>query len=466
MTNRRLFVSAAVLAAILGVYAHGQTPPAKLELYLPEYEVTRQDSLDYVQIPGGQMLAEEEGRPLVPYYVEYLDYPQGYRVQDVVLKKRSPAETATGLKLPAVILSYYRKEPVTMKPGLYPDRDHAWRVAEMPEGGTMLAVAVYPFDYDPQTTNVTYCRSYEFDIKYDTSSIALTLTADKHSYAPGETLRLRLAINNAGGDQNVTVAASLVNAATGVVAKKLPARTLAARADTSSATLDLPIRSISNGDYYADVTISGPEGEVLEKKQVSLRIGIPEGKLTGLEVLPQYFKIGDVVKFSLGFANTGSTTLSGQAVFEVRLRDSVVADLRHDFKDLAPGKSRQFSDSWKTASARENVLYSVVGFVSYEATATMAERVVISTNAMPSAEFTVAPDTLKAGQEVTFDAGGSKDADGTVVKYQWEFGDGGDGEGVIVSHVYPEAGEFVVTLIVTDNGGRTTTVEKRLAVSE
>jgi len=35
-----------------------------------------------------------------------------------------------------------------------------------------------------------------------------------------------------------------------------------------------------------------------------------------------------------------------------------------------------------------------------------------------------------------------------------------------VSHVYPEAGEFVVSLTVTDNGGRTATAEKTLVVNE
>ncbi|MBN2464591.1 PKD domain-containing protein [candidate division WOR-3 bacterium] len=336
----------------------------------------------------------------------------------------------------------------------------------MPEGGTRLAVAVYPFDYDPQTTRVTYCRSYEFDINYVRSSLALALTVDRHSYAPGEAVRVRPEFRNAGDDQNVTVAASLVNAATGETVKKLPVRTLAARSDTSSTTLELPTRGIPNGDYFADVTLSDDKGNVLDRGQAAFRLGIPAGEQSGFQVEPQHFRIGDAVKFSLGFANTGSTTLSGQAVFEVRLRDSVVADLRHDFKDLAPGKSRQFSDSWKSDSAKENTLYSVVGYVNYEATATPAEEIIISTNAMPSAEFTVAPDTLKAGQEIAFDAGGSKDPDGTVARYQWEFGDGAEAEGVNVSHVYPEAGEFVVTLMVTDDGGRTASTERKLVVNE
>ena len=467
MSNHRSLVSAIVLSVLFVALASGQTPPTKLRLSLPKYEVTRLESLDYVRIPRGQMLTEEEGRPQVPYYVEYVGYPKGYRVQDIVLKDRSGMETATGLKLPVVILDMNSKKPVSMKPGLYPDRKHAWRVVEVPEGGSRLAVAVYPFDYDPKTTNVTYYRNYDFDIEYVKTSVTLAaLTADKHSYVPSETVHLRLGLENAGGRQNVTVGGSLVKASTGETVKKLPSRTAAAEADTSSATIELPTRGISNGDYYADVALSDAEGKVLDRKQVSLRIGIPEGKLTGFEVTPRHFKIGDAIELTLGFENTGSTSLSGQAVFEVRVKDSMVVSKTRDFKDLSRGKSKRFTESWSTSGAKEDVLYSAVGYVSYEATATPAEKVVISTNAAPSADFTVSPETLKAGQEIRFDAGGSKDPDGKVVKYQWEFGDGAEAEGVSVTHVYSEPGDFAVALTVTDEGGRTTTVTKTLKVSE
>ncbi|MEO0079745.1 MAG: PKD domain-containing protein, partial [candidate division WOR-3 bacterium] len=188
--------------------------------------------------------------------------------------------------------------------------------------------------------------------------------------------------------------------------------------------------------------------------------------MTGFEVAPQHFRIGDTIKFSLDFQNTGSTILSGKAVFDVRVRDSVVLTKACEFANLSPGRSQHFTESWSTAEAKENVLYTVVGYVSYEATATLAEKVVISTNAAPSAEFTVAPETLRAEQDVKFDAGGSKDPDGKVVRFQWEFGDGGKGAGVSVSHSYSEPGEFAVTLTVTDNGGRTGTTTRHVVVKE
>ncbi len=465
LTSRYLVATALVF--FIAVPAFGQEPATELKLSLPAYEVVTEESLDYVRIPGGQMLIEEEGRPRVPYYVEYLDYPKGARVRDVVLKERSGAQETTGLRLTPVVMDMYNPKPVVMMDGLYPNRKHSWRVVDLPDGTSRLAVAVYPFDYDPKTTNVSYYRNYDFDIEYIKSSVTLAeLTADKHSYAPAEMVRLRLELKNAGDNQNVTVGGSLLRASTGETVKKLPSRTLATEADTSSATIELPTRGIPNGDYYADVAISDAEGNVVDRKQVSLRIGIPEGKLTSLEVTPQHFRVGDAVKLSLGFDNTGSTSLSGRSVFEVRVGDSIVAGLRHDFKDLAPGRSRQLTDSWNSSGAKKDALYEVVGYVLYEATATPAERVVISTNAMPTADFAVAPETLKAGQGVRFDASGSKDSDGAVVGYRWEFGDGGEAEGVAANHIYPEPGDFVVKLTVTDDGGRTATAEKTVPVSE
>ncbi|MEO0050000.1 MAG: PKD domain-containing protein [candidate division WOR-3 bacterium] len=466
MMNHRFRFWTAPFVVLWVAFAFGQKPLTELKISLPKYEVRRVRNLDYVQIPRGLILIEEEGRPEVPYYVHSIDYPKGYRVQDVVLKERSGMETATGLRLPVVILDMNARGPVEMKPGLYPNRTFTWRVVEMPDGGSRLKVTLYPFDYDPQTATATYYRNYVFAINLATTSLKLTLTTDKPAYAPGETARLRLKIENVGDKQDVTIGVSLVHGPTGEMVKKLPGKSLTVPTDTSSVTLDFPTSGIPNGDYYFDVTISSADGKVLDKEQTGLRIGIPEGKMTGFEVTPQHFKIGDTIKFSLGFQNTGSTILSGKAVCDVRVRDSVVVSKTRDFTDLNPGKSQQFTEVWSTAEAKENVLYTVVGYVTYEATATPAEKVVISTNAAPSAGFTFSPETLRAEQEVKFDASESKDPDGKVVKYQWEFGDGGKGEGANVTHRYAEPGEFAVTLTITDDGGRPATVTKTLMVSE
>jgi len=57
------------------------------------------------------------------------------------------------------------------------------------------------------------------------------------------------------------------------------------------------------------------------------------------------------------------------------------------------------------------------------------------------------------GVPVTFYGSNSSDCDGTIVSYDWDFGDGAAGSGVSPAHSYSTAGTYTVTLIVIDNDG-------------
>ena len=59
------------------------------------------------------------------------------------------------------------------------------------------------------------------------------------------------------------------------------------------------------------------------------------------------------------------------------------------------------------------------------------------------------------GKTITFDGTGSYDPDGTIVSYEWSFGDGGTGTGSTPSHAYASTGTYTVNLTVTDNEGAT-----------
>ncbi len=55
--------------------------------------------------------------------------------------------------------------------------------------------------------------------------------------------------------------------------------------------------------------------------------------------------------------------------------------------------------------------------------------------------------------DTEFDGSGSYDPDGTIVMYEWSFGDGNTGIGETVSHHYDEVGTYTATLTVTDDFG-------------
>jgi serine protease len=70
---------------------------------------------------------------------------------------------------------------------------------------------------------------------------------------------------------------------------------------------------------------------------------------------------------------------------------------------------------------------------------------VVAGDSPPTASFTYSCDGLTC----RFDGSGSADAVG-IVAYEWSFGDGFSGSGVITDHAYMAAGTYTVTLTVTD----------------
>jgi large repetitive protein len=67
---------------------------------------------------------------------------------------------------------------------------------------------------------------------------------------------------------------------------------------------------------------------------------------------------------------------------------------------------------------------------------------------------------------VHLDASLSRDPDGTIVSYDWDFGDGNSGSGVNTSCTYSSSGTYTIRLTVTDNGGATANISLNLTVSD
>jgi len=78
-------------------------------------------------------------------------------------------------------------------------------------------------------------------------------------------------------------------------------------------------------------------------------------------------------------------------------------------------------------------------------------------NRSPIANFTESAETVYNGETITFNASDSYDLDGIIICYFWDFGDGTNATEVVVSHVYPDDGFYVVTLTVTDDDGAVAT---------
>lgn len=84
----------------------------------------------------------------------------------------------------------------------------------------------------------------------------------------------------------------------------------------------------------------------------------------------------------------------------------------------------------------------------------------------PTAYFDFSPRSPIVNEEVTFNASKSYDPDGTIVGYNWNFGDSGTATGQIATHKYSSPGTYRVSLTITDNDGLTNIETKEITVYE
>ena len=83
-------------------------------------------------------------------------------------------------------------------------------------------------------------------------------------------------------------------------------------------------------------------------------------------------------------------------------------------------------------------------------------------NDSPVASFTFSC----TGLTCDFDGSGSSDIDGSIISYNWDFGDTNGGSGITPDHSYAAAGTYTVRLTVTDNDNATDMDSQTVAVSE
>lgn len=97
---------------------------------------------------------------------------------------------------------------------------------------------------------------------------------------------------------------------------------------------------------------------------------------------------------------------------------------------------------------------SLAGPVSADATSATVSLLhdPYGSNTPPVAAFTTNVTSGNAPLAVNFDANSSYDPDGTILSYQWNFGDGTSATGAYVGHSYA-AGTFTATLTVSDDNG-------------
>jgi PKD repeat protein len=165
--------------------------------------------------------------------------------------------------------------------------------------------------------------------------------------------------------------------------------------------------------------------------------------------------------------NTTYINSTKQLVYAKALRETnylVLAEMEHYQTDdtiTSYGFMVEYFWDKATGISSERIGTFTIDTEEYSTVAVRSETVTdtnlwqeIPDTTPPTAE--AGPDqTTTANQDVNFDARSSRDNEGGwgIAGYDWDFGDGTQGTGAIVTHAFNASGRYIVTLTVKDRGG-------------
>jgi PKD repeat protein len=142
--------------------------------------------------------------------------------------------------------------------------------------------------------------------------------------------------------------------------------------------------------------------------------------------------------------------------------DGSIQSYNWDFGDNTSGTGPSPSHTYAAAGTYTATL-TVTDDTGQTATAT--NTVTIAGAPQSPVAAAGGPYTGFPGTSIIFDGRGSFDPDGTIVSYQWNFGDGASAPGAAPSHSYAQSGNYAATLVVTDNSGSTATQSANVTIA-
>jgi PKD repeat protein len=144
--------------------------------------------------------------------------------------------------------------------------------------------------------------------------------------------------------------------------------------------------------------------------------------------------------------------------------DGTIVSYSWSFGDGRTASGKQVNHSYDLAGA-----YNVVLTVTDDrglSNSTAPVEIAVGVGAVPTANFSFSPSTVKAGQNVFFNGSLSTALNGReIVAWDWDFGDGATGSGVTIAHIFGNPGTYNVVLKVTDSAGKVGTVTKSVTIT-
>ena len=191
-------------------------------------------------------------------------------------------------------------------------------------------------------------------------------------------------------------------------------------------------------------------------------------KLNGTHTF-KIIPVGGNVLPTIETINVVNTT-SSESPFEVELSaksndaDGSVVSYSWNLGDGSTAQGSTLKHTYRSAGTYTIKLTVTDNDGNKNSTETTIEVTDSSSNpAPPIADFTV--EIIHAGAlpvKVKFDASSSRDDDGHIVSYNWNFGDGTIGSGITTTHTYNITGVYNISLAVSDDDGATASTNRMM----
>ena len=204
---------------------------------------------------------------------------------------------------------------------------------------------------------------------------------------------------------------------------------------------------LMEGEHTITLRVEDPfGGEHVMTVDIVVKPYLPRPFVDGIEPSDTAPIEGDVVRFTVQLGNDGEAKAIGEDV----TLDVDGEQVGTDFISIDIDASKTLVFTW-TATPGPHTVVASIGDDSFDIT------LEVRANTLPAADPTLINEgeRFKTGEDLAFKAQAT-DVEGDDLTYLWDFGDGITATLEDPSHAYSDAGEYTVTLTITDaRGGET-----------
>lgn len=222
------------------------------------------------------------------------------------------------------------------------------------------------------------------------------------------------------------------------------------------------------GTFQININAAG--GGFTATTTFTLAIGVRNIAVVDVDASHIFATVGDPVTITATVMNQGFSTETFSVSAVVGFYTEYQRIVGTETVTLGSGETTTVSIVWDTTrvTTRTNPTAAEISILPEESDTTDNSRAgpTVTLNRVPTARFNITPTTPVAGQAAQFDATTSNDPDGSIITYEWLFGDGSTAGEKTVTHTYTSPGTYNVTLTVTDNDGDVATTHQLVTVTE